>query len=176
MKKCALVIGHKKNSPGAVNKASGLSEFQFNDALASEIEAKVQNVDVQRVYRRTYQTLPGDINLLEPDFIICLHCNAYNESASGTEVLFYHRSSKGKKTAQILQDKLLAALTLNDRGIKPKTSEDRGGTVLRYTKAPCLIAEPFFIDNNNDLATAQNSRTKLIDAYVSAIEAIAEAL
>ena len=38
MKLCALVIGHKKTSPGAINKQSGVSEFKFNDALAQDIE------------------------------------------------------------------------------------------------------------------------------------------
>ncbi|MFQ5788088.1 MAG: hypothetical protein ACE5H1_08930 [Thermodesulfobacteriota bacterium] len=34
MKKCALVIGHKKNSPGAVNETTGTTEFNFNDQLS----------------------------------------------------------------------------------------------------------------------------------------------
>jgi N-acetylmuramoyl-L-alanine amidase len=43
MKKlCALVIGHKKRSPGAVNKNQNLSEFVFNDDLAVRIERKVK--------------------------------------------------------------------------------------------------------------------------------------
>jgi N-acetylmuramoyl-L-alanine amidase len=126
MKKCALVIGHKKSSPGALNKASGLTEFAFNEALAFEMESEVTGVEVQKVYRRTYNSLPGDINELKPDFIISLHCNAFNESATGTEVLYYHRSTKGKLIAKILNDHLVNSLGLKDRGIKPKTSEDRG--------------------------------------------------
>ncbi len=63
MKKCALVIGHKRTSPGASNRLSGLTEFAFNDALSIEIESEVSGVEVQRVYRRTYNSLPGDITL-----------------------------------------------------------------------------------------------------------------
>lgn len=48
MKKCALVIGHKKTSPGASNNASGLTEFVFNDALAQDIENAVSGVEVQK--------------------------------------------------------------------------------------------------------------------------------
>ena len=49
-KLCALVIGHKKRSPVAVNEATGLSEFDFNEGLTMSIERKVQVTDIQRVY------------------------------------------------------------------------------------------------------------------------------
>jgi N-acetylmuramoyl-L-alanine amidase len=176
MKKCALVIGHKKTSPGASNKESGLTEFQFNDELAIDIEKEVNEVEVQRVYRRTYNTLPNDINELSPDFIISLHCNAFNETASGTEVLFYHRSKKGKLLAEILNKQLVEALGLKNRGEKPKSGEDRGGYLLKSTIAPCVIAEPFFIDNNSDLKTAQDNRIALITAYANSIREIANEL
>jgi len=155
MKKlCALVIGHKRTSPGAVNARDNLSEFQFNDRLAALIEEKV--VDVQRVYRRTYHELPGDINALEPDFIVSLHCNAFNQSTSGTEVLYHHRSSKGKKIAQILQKRLVAFLGFPDRG--------------------CVIAEPFFIDNDDDLDRAQQDLDGLAHAYANAIYEMSKAV
>ncbi|GKT11531.1 MAG: N-acetylmuramoyl-L-alanine amidase [Thiomicrorhabdus sp.] len=176
MKLCALVIGHKKTSPGASNKASALSEFEFNDALAQQIEESAGTVHVQRVYRRTYNSLPEDLNQLAPDFIISLHCNAFNEQASGTETLYYHRSVKGKLIAEILNNNLVDALGLKDRGIKPKSAEDRGGFLLKTTQAPCIIAEPFFIDNDTDLATAESNRNQLVQAYISSIETIAEVI
>ncbi len=176
MKKCALVVGHKKSSPGASNKKSGLTEFAFNDKLAVEIEEEVSGVEVQRIYRRTYSTLPGDINEFNPDFIISLHCNAFNKTASGTEVLYYHRSIKGKLIAEILNAKLVDALGLNNRGEKPKSAEDRGGYLLKSTVAPCVIAEPFFIDNDNDLKAALDNRDALVEAYAGSIAAISNAI
>ena len=176
MKKCALVIGHKKSSPGASNKSSGLTEFVFNDKLAIDIEEEISGVEVQRVYRRTYNSLPGDINELNPDFIVSLHCNAFDGSVSGTEVLYYHRSTKGKFIAGILNEQLVEALGLKNRGLKPKTAEDRGGYLLRNTVAPCMIAEPFFIDNNEDLKTATDKRDLLVKAYANGIEAIAKSI
>ena len=175
MKKCALVIGHKKSSPGASNEM-GLTEFAFNEKLAMEIEDEVNDVVTQRIYRRTYNTLPSDINEFNPDFIISLHCNAFNKTASGTEVLYYHRSTKGKLMAEILNEKLLEALGLNNRGIKPKSAEDRGGYLLKSTLAPCVIAEPFFIDNNSDLKVVIDKRDALIKAYASSIESIANSI
>jgi len=171
-KRCALVIGHKKESPGAINKNSDLSEYQFNEKLAPMIEQKVKNTGIHRVYRKTYATLPGDINELDPDFIVSMHCNAYNGSASGSEVLYYHRSPMGKEIAGILLEKFVSGLGLPDRGIIACSAEDRGGYLLRYTKAPCVIAEPFFIDNDNDLERAMKNLDHLAEAYAVAIDEV----
>lgn len=176
MTRCALVIGHKKASPGAYNQSRKLSEFSFNDKLAQAIEDKVDQVEIQRIYRRTYQTLPADINEYNPNFIISLHCNAYNQQASGTEVLYYHKSSVGKKIASILQEQLVSALGLTDRGIKSRTGEDRGGYLLKSTRAPCLISEPFFIDNDSDLEMVDKHYADLVNAYTTAITEIALSL
>jgi N-acetylmuramoyl-L-alanine amidase len=171
---CALVIGHKKHSPGAVNASSNLSEFDFNEDLALRIEGKIQGTDIQRIYRRTYKELPDDINALDPDFIVSLHCNAFNGKVSGTEVLYYHKSEKGKDMAGILLNHLVEHLKLPDRGVKPRSAEDRGGYLLRYTNAPCVISEPFFIDNGKDLARVQEDMDGLVAAYAAAIDEISQ--
>ena len=175
-KLCALVIGHKKDSPGAGNKRAGIHEFEFNEDLAIRIEKKTQNTKIQRVYRRTWGELPSDINGLGPDFVLSLHCNSYDGQASGTEVLYYHKSKIGESIAKILQNHLVKFLGLRDRRIQPKTSEDRGGNLLRHTKAPCVIAEPFFIDNDQDLAKARDDLEGLAGAYARAIDAMAQAV
>lgn len=169
MMTCALVIGHKAHSPGAVNKDRGITEFAFNEELARVIEARQTDVKIQRVYRRTYSSLPSDINELDPDFTVSLHCNAYNRRTSGSEVLYYHRSEKGKKLAQLLIAELVNALGLRNRGVKAKNSEDRGGYLLNSVRSPCVISEPFFIDNKKDLEVALSKKEELADAYVSAI-------
>ena len=170
---CALVIGHKKLSPGAVNSKFEISEFAFNEDLSLRIEKLVRTADIQRIYRRTYRELPDDINNLNPDFILSLHCNAFNGQVSGTEILYHHKSQQGRKFAEIAQKHLLNCLGLKDRGLIPRDAEDRGGFLLRYTKAPCIIAEPFFIDNDDDLALALDKIEELAGAYAAAIEEIA---
>jgi N-acetylmuramoyl-L-alanine amidase len=175
-KLCALVIGHKKSSPGAVNPTTGLTEFDFNDDLARRIETKVKFANIQRVYRRTYNELPGDINGLNPDFTLSLHCNAYNRSVSGTEVLYYYKSRLGREIAGVILEHLVMHLDLPNRGIKGRTVEDRGGYLLRYTNAPCVIAEPFFIDNDSDLARAQQDLDGLAAAYAGAIDSVCESV
>lgn len=171
MKLCALVVGHKESSPGAVNKELGMSEFSFNDKLSLGIQKALTSTDIAvlRVFRKTYKQLPNDINELNPDCIISMHCNAFNGRTSGTEVLYYHRSLQGYQMARILQVELVACLGLRNRGVIPCNIEDRGGYLLCHTKAPCIIAEPFFIDNNDDLRLALGMQNQLIEAYKAAI-------
>lgn len=175
-KLCALVVGHTEGSPGASNRRSAVTEFGFNNDLAIRIENKITDVEVQRIYRRTYRSLPGDINAFNPDFIVSLHCNAFNKRASGTEVLYYRKSGNGKDMADIFVNHLVNHLGLPNRGVKPRTSEDRGGYLLRYTKAPCIIVEPFFIDNDKDLVVAQRDIDGLVCAYINAICDISQIL
>ena len=78
--------------------------------------------------------------------------------------------------AKILSRHLVGALELPDRGILPRNVENRGGYLLKYTNAPCVIAEPFFIDNDGDYARAMERYEQLIAGYALAIEEIDEIL
>jgi N-acetylmuramoyl-L-alanine amidase len=164
-----LIVGHKSTAKGAYNSVLDVSEFDFNNQLARDIIAETdENVEI--LHRRTYRDLPNEVNVINPIFTVSLHCNAFNTKASGTEVLYYHSSTRGKKLATVFQEKFKAALNLPDRGVKSKGAEERGGYLLRYTNAPCIICEPFFIDNVHDLNTARNNYTELVAAYARAIE------
>ena len=174
MAKCALVIGHKPSSPGAVNLASGTTEFDFNNGLSTDIINLVENVEVERVYRDTYRGLPDKINALNPDFTISMHCNAFNKKASGSEALYYYSSLNGNAIAEVLQEKFVSMVGVKDRGTRPKSVEDRGGYLLYHTKSPCVIAEPFFIDNDEEFNNvAIQKRGLLAEAYASAIMEVA---
>ena len=165
--KIALVIGHKANSPGACNTNKGICEFPFNEQLIKNLAARVANKhEIDIVYRDTYQGLPAKINALNPKFIVSFHCNAFNTKATGTETLYYHKSSKGAEMAKIFQKNMIDALHLTDRGIIPRSTEDRGGYLLRYTNAPCVLIEPFFIDNDSDYDTVINN----YETFLSALE------
>jgi N-acetylmuramoyl-L-alanine amidase len=175
-KLCALVIGHHPDKPGAVNAKTGINEFQFNKELALRIEHAAENVRIQKIFRSSYEELPGDINSLNPDFIISLHCNAFDNIASGTEVLYCHCSEKGKNLAVILLNHLVKHLDLRNRGIVPRKEGELGYNILCKTNAPCVIAEPFFISNDSDLARAQSDLDGLAIAYAKAIEEIARVI
>ncbi len=173
--KVALVIGHKEHSPGACNNVDDLCEFCFNEKLAKDI-SKVLEINNELVYREdggSYSKLPFYINTnIKPNFIVSLHCNAFNTKASGTEVLYYHKSIKSRTMAEELQKNLVFALDLPDRGVKGRGTEDRGGFLLRYTNAPCVITEPFFIDNDKDLARVKERYDVVVAAYVKSINNI----
>ena len=51
-----------------------------------------------------------------------------------------------------------------------KNNPQKNGGEMR----PCVIAEPFFIDNDNDLRVANKHYDALVVAYADAIEEIAE--
>ncbi len=170
--KVALVVGHSRESVGACSKRFNICEHQYNTEFVSDL-SKILDVKYVVIHRQSLMTLPNTINKEKPDFIISFHCNAFDTHASGCEMLYYHKSGIGKKCAAILQRKVLLALSNKNRDIKAKTSEDRGGFLLRYTEAPCIIAEPFFIDNDMDFANAQVCRDALLFAVKEAIEEIA---
>lgn len=175
--KVALVVGHKPSSPGEGNEKYGIDEWNYNNALAEKISNDLGERDVHCVIvqRKSLHDLPFEINDdVMPDLVVSLHCNAFDTKTSGTEVLYYHKSTKGKEVAAVMQRHLLEALELRDRGTKPKKSEDRGGYMLRYTDAVCVICEPFFIDHDKDCETAFSRENELVSAYANAIEEIAE--
>ena len=176
-KRIVFVIGHKVKSPGACNITNNICEFEFNKKLVNEIKATIDDhCEIKIVYRDRYKDLPDKINVLNPDFVICFHCNAYNRKSFGVETLFYYKSKKGKKMATIFQDNIVKALDLKDRGIKGKSSEEKGGYVLRYTEAPCILLELFFIDNDDDYRVVINNYTGLVGACADSIFEIMETI
>jgi len=174
--KIAVVIGHSETSPGAMNKTYVMSEYEFHRALAYEIKTSFSDFNMADqivvVHRENgYAKLPSEINSFNPDLVVSLHANAHDTTVNGCEMLYYHKSEKGKNIAQIFQDKLQALFSNKDRGIKPKSSEDRGGHLLKATDAPCIICEPFFIDNDEDYLLAEKlfENGELTKVYCEAI-------
>jgi len=176
----ALVVGHKSRSTGARNTTHDISEWEYNYRVAIDVWRRLidagYGVDV--VLRRTWGKLPGDINSLEPDLVIALHCNSFPEppnsdwEASGTETLYYHRSEDSKAIAAVVQNEFVKSLKLPDRGIKPITQEDRGGSLLAKTHAPAVICEPLFIDNDSDLRVTRNGVDISLGYYAAVVEAV----
>ena len=172
--KVALVVGHSEKSPGSVNPTTGFTEFEWNknmaNAVANRIMADYENIEPIIVFRDVpYRQLPEKINMIDPDFIISFHCNAFNTKTSGCETLYYYKSSRSAVLAEIVQKRVNSVLGNKNRGIKGRSTEDRGGYLLRYTNAPAVITEPFFIDNDEEYQNALNKLDDLITAYCEAI-------
>jgi N-acetylmuramoyl-L-alanine amidase len=169
-----LIVGHQPWSPGARNKGKqgpeqDVYEYWFNRPLVSNIMAMLQAFGIDA---RQDEYHIGEGNVAGWDrksqLLIEFHCNAFDMQASGTEVLYAEGSEKGQKCATVLLDHLVQELKLPNRGIKPKVRSDRGGYLLWGVQQVALIPEPFFIDNDADLARARECN--LAGAYARGIE------
>jgi len=179
MNKVALVVGHSRKKQGARNKHHEISEFMFNEFLADKvaIELTKSGIESEIVYRGfSYWLLPGKVNKTKADIAVSMHCNAFNEDQNGTETLYYKNSNKGECLATFMQKEIVKCLGLKDRGLKPCVAShkgkagDRGGYLLKKTKMPCIIAEPFFIDCDRSLMLAMMKVDELAKAYANGIE------
>ena len=160
------------------NENYTVTEYDFNDILARLISQYVTDTQVTIIYRDDnesgYANLPKKINEINPDFVVSLHENAFNTKTSGTEMLYYYSSSRGKKIAKIFQQEVEKFFNFNNRGIKGITHRERGGYLLHKTHAPAIICEPFFIDNNYDLAKALYNYDDFAKLYAKAIDRVTE--
>lgn len=171
----AIVIGHKEHiAEGAHNPQYGLTEVDFNEPLAVAIHMQLvkRNLEARIFRRKTFYHLVKSINEYKPALAVSLHANAGPPTATGTEVLYWHTSQKGKIVAKILSQQLAATLELPLRGIKPIKERERGWYLLKETKMPAVICEPFFITNTQDLERALVRFSHLIQTYVDNIEYI----
>jgi len=154
MKNICLVVGHRMSSKGASNEKLNITEFDFNTSLAQMIASKTK-LNCVVIYREDnkdgYENLPKRVNAFNFDLIISLHNNAFNKKVEGHEVLYYNTSSKSKAFAIRLNNCISNALENSDRGIKAIYQGDRGANILKNTNAPCVLIEPLFIDNNNEI-------------------------
>jgi N-acetylmuramoyl-L-alanine amidase len=83
-------------------------------------------------------------NSHDVDLVISFHLNAYNGSANGVEVCYYDQEALAAKvSAQLAKD-----IGWSNRGAKPRTDL----YVLNSTKAPAILIELGFIDNDADMA------------------------
>jgi N-acetylmuramoyl-L-alanine amidase len=169
----AIVVGHEPTAPGAVNPKTRESEFAFNDPLADLVMEQLIRqgdgwIEPVKVYRAPegYSALPAKVNATGADFAIELHANASDGTGNGTEMIFV--SPEGKRLAEFLQARVLAALELKDRGVKTPWA-GRGEYLLKNTVMPCVIAEPFFIDHAGDYARAKARGSVLASAYAGAV-------
>lgn len=175
-----LVVGHQPWAKGAANmngpdSADDIYEFDFNLPLVGIVATGLilRGFDVETdLYARGGGNVArwnGRARLL-----VEFHCNAFNTRASGTEVLYGVGRRGSRKAANAVQIHLVNELGLPDRGTKPVKPGGRGAYLLHGIDGACIIPEPFFIDNDRDLARAQSAN--LAGAYTDGIAAALEIL
>ena len=179
MKRVAIVTGHgPKIDRGAVNRATGTTELDWNTELASMIKnAMAGRVDAVIVHRVTERLQPvTETNATKADCSIEMHLNSSeNHAASGSEMICLPSSPKANHLASLLQAAAVRTLQLPDRGVKgPRRGPDgklRGHRWLKGTTMAAVIVESFFIDNDSDLAIGNSLKGNLAQAYADAIVA-----
>lgn len=176
-RRVCLVVGHKATSRGAsiVDGTSSevvevdsetrlelereapvvLTEWDFNlqvMAVVAELAFESPYVELVPVFRRTWGTLPADVDAWSPAFSVSLHLNASeSHKGHGAEALHYRGSKRSAALGRTMLDEVLGEFPeLRDRGLLPVDSEGRGARLLRKTAGPIVILEPFFLDNDRD--------------------------
>ena len=173
-KRVILLAGHNFISPGCNTNIDGklITEFDLTTHLVAEIFKRERLIGIDLIIkaRNDFGNLVNEVNSLNGDILISCHFNAYDKKAQGTEVLYAHTSSKGRKLASVAQDILTKHLGLSDRGIKPTKPEDRGGSILNKTKPVAILIEPFFLDNIKNKDYLEKSIEKVSNAIIEILE------
>lgn len=177
-KLCCLVIGHKFDKQGARNNEYGDTEYLFFEKFAHDVQdafIKLKNDTedysphkIKIIHRESYKTLPTKVNYFKPDFTISLHANAFNESVSGSEVIWLGQNPKTRLLAELFNDQF-KLMKLPNRGVKHIIADERGGYLLSRLKSSAIITEPFFIDNSSDLEYVKSGYDYFVRLYVDAI-------
>lgn len=162
----AVIVGHNSKSQGAIRQDTGETEYSWNSRLARVIGQLSPNYRGLRVgvfFRRPgigYNAEIRDVYRRADEWgataTVELHFNSHhNPKATGTETLT-SGSRMSKKYAEALQDEMLDALGLKDRGTKT-VRKGRGSASLISGKAPAALIEPFFGSSDEGLKATDSA-------------------
>lgn len=151
MGKYSLHGGHNNIVQGANSggRKEHIMDRLVKDAVAAKLRALGHTVyddtdEVGRTQAQNLNNIVRNCNSHSVDLVISFHLNAYNGSANGVEVCYYDQQSLAAKvSAQLSKD-----IGWSNRGAKQRTDL----YVLNSTKAPAILIELGFIDNESDMA------------------------
>ncbi|AXK18261.1 MULTISPECIES: N-acetylmuramoyl-L-alanine amidase [Bacillus] len=151
MARYSLHGGHNSIVQGANwgNRKEHILDRQVKDAVAAKLKALGHTVydDTDEVGSTQAQNLNNIIrnsNSHVVDLAIAFHLNASDGTGQGVEVLYYDQNELASKiSAQLAKD-----IGWRDRGAKQR----KDLAVLNGTKAPAILIELGFIDNDSDMA------------------------
>lgn len=173
--------GHGGHDSGAVGY-SGTLEKNINLSIALKLAELLKSAGYRVLLTRSDNTFVplkerSEIaNNAGADMFICIHCNATdNHDGHGTETYtqlqrytpVYKDQEKCIYLAQLVQNELVKALGLYNRGVKQQNL-----SVCRETNAPTVLIETAFIDNQNEekLLNDQAFQSKAAEAIKLAID------
>lgn len=154
--------GHGGSDSGAVGP-NGYTEkegaFAISQKVASILNqsgAKVvmtrdSDVDVYGPNASARNELQARVDIgnnANSDIFVSIHCNAFvNPAANGTQTFYYGSSYQGQRLAQSIQEKMIEANGLRDRGISTCNFY-----VVKHSYMPAVLIETAFITNYDEEA------------------------
>ena len=153
--------GHGGSDSGAVGP-NGYTEKEGTFAISQKVAsilnqsgAKVvmtrdSDVDVYGPNASARNELQARVdvgNNANSDIFVSIHCNAFvNPAANGTQTFYYGSSYQGQRLAQSIQEKMIEANGLRDRGISTCNFY-----VVKHSYMPAVLIETAFITNYSSL-------------------------
>ncbi|MED3466567.1 N-acetylmuramoyl-L-alanine amidase [Bacillus thuringiensis] len=142
--------GHNRIVQGANwgNRKEHIMDRQVKDAVADRLRALGHTVyddtdETGSTQAQNLNNIVAKCNSHDVSLVISFHLNAFNRVANGVEVLYYDQQELAAKvSAQLSKD-----IGWSNRGAK----ERKDLAVLRGTKAPAILIELGFIDNDADM-------------------------
>ncbi len=170
--KIGLVVGHNSSDKGSYSDYLSASEYDFYSAVADKVVQACKHIKVEVIkreyvgsYSKEMQKVVDYINKNDFDLVLELHYNAFNGSARGVEMLYYHKSKTGKKVADELMDLHNKMLGIPKRRTVPiESSGDRGGYGIVKSSMPYVLTESFFGDNTDDCKSV--SADKIANVFI----------
>ncbi|MET3696771.1 N-acetylmuramoyl-L-alanine amidase [Bacillus oleivorans] len=147
--------GHGYTDPGATG--FGTHEKDVVLDVATRVKGYIQQTPLQVSLTREsdrFLSLAERVTFAKEqggDIFVSIHTNAYNGEANGTETYYYKAAATNPYTSQsralaiYIQNRVLEAWGLYDRGVKPGNFH-----VLRENTMPAVLVELGFIDNTGD--------------------------
>lgn len=168
MYKIGIIIGHNEKSKGAYSKYLNVYERDFWEKVVEEMLYKYKNVfnlsdskmeDIKKNYvifrvpnsgySKEMSEVVNKLNKEKFDIGVELHFNA--GGGNGTTVLYWHKSTNGKKLADLFQDVMIDNTGISRRElIQIKGADQNGAYGIMNSKCPYVLLEPFFGDSEKD--------------------------
>jgi len=161
-KTVVLDPGHGAHDPGA--SGNGIQEKDIVLDVGQRTQGFLEDMGYNVIMTRSDDTFlelserTALANNSNTDIFVSIHANAASPSATGTET-YYSTSnpyqSDSSQLSTFIQDRMVQALGLSDRGVKTQNFY-----VIRNTNMPSSLLEMGFLTNGNDanvLSTHKNA-------------------
>jgi N-acetylmuramoyl-L-alanine amidase len=149
--KICIDAGHGENDPGAVNDETKEKDINLSASfMLAALLSKDHEIHLLRVSdeNMSLTTRTDEANDGESELFISIHCNSFsNAEVRGFEIHHYPSSSKGKKIAEHIVDKMKEehATAIHGDGVFASNFH-----VLRKTTMPAILIELGFLSHVQD--------------------------